>query len=193
MVPGFYLLEQDEYDPSTEDFVPQFLLPAVAKLRTYKHFAPPLKEKERSKVFDFSSESQKHRFLPLLGFTDTTVRFERDGTGIKKQKTKERPIRFAGHRDAFYLQAYAAYLNEYYESSLLSDGISDSVLAYRRGGSTNIHHAKSLFCEIKTRKNCAVLAMDISGFFDNINHLYLRDQVCGILDAERLTGHHLTV
>lgn len=67
------------------------------------------------------------------------------------------------------------------------------MLAYRKGGSTNIHHAKSLFDEIDTRQDCAVFALDISGFFDCLDHKHLKSEILGLLGEQRLTGHHWTV
>lgn len=190
---GFYLSDDDEFDPSADDFVPEYLLPVTSKDRAYKHFDLVLSPSECSKTFDFSSEKTKHRFFPLLGFDDITRKFSCDVSGKKFQTIKKRPIRYAGHKDSFYLQAYAAYLNGYYEKALLSDGISESVIAYRKGGGTNIYHAKNLFDEIRRRKNCIVVTMDISSFFDNINHIYLRDELCKLLGVYRLNSHHLTV
>lgn len=190
---GFYLPADDEFDPSLDDFVPSYILPVESKIRNYKHFDLPLPKSALIKTFDFSSEHTPHRFLPLLGFTDRNRKFSPDIKGKKLQTVKERPIRFAGHKDAFYLQAYASHLNEYYERALLKDGISKSVIAYRKGGGTNIHHAKSLFDEIKKRGDCTVIAMDISGFFDNIDHEILRDEIAKLLNRPNLIGHHATV
>lgn len=200
-MPGFYLPSENEFDPSTDDFV----LPAVSKERKYKHFDLPLRESERELMIDFTRDDENHRFLPLLGFTDLARRFVRikDANGdwkrnakgdyIREEKPKPRPIRFAGHGDAAYLQAYAGYLNGFYEQALAQDGTSGSVLAYRRGGGTNIHHAKALFDEIKTRGDCTVFAMDISGFFDCLDHMMLRDEVAGLLGVSRLEGHNANV
>jgi len=188
-VPGFYLPSENEFDPSTDDFV----LPFVLKKRRYKHFDLPLRESEREQVIDFSREHKPHRFLPLLGYTDKARRYVRNGAGDRERKVKERPIRFAGHADAAYLQAYANHLNGYYERALVADGTTKSILAYRRGGGTNIHHAKALFDEIRSRGDCSVFAMDISGFFDCLNHKLLRDEIAGLLDIARLDGHHATV
>lgn len=186
-MPGFYQPSENEFDPSTDDFV----LTALSKERKYKHFDLPLVDRELA--FDFSREDQPHRFLPLLGFTDVARRYVRKASGDREVKVKERPIRFAGHKDAAYLQAYAGHLNEFYEKALAQDGTSGSVLAYRRGGGTNIHHAKALFDEIRARGECTVFAMDISGFFDCLDHLLLRDEVAGLLGVTRLNGHHATV
>jgi len=200
-MPGFYLPSENEFDPSTDDFV----LPSISKERRYKHFDLPLREGDRERKFDFSQERKVHRFWPLLGFTDLTRRYVRvkDDDGKWKRTEngdfertaveKPRPIRFAGHEDAAYLQAYATHLSDFYERALADDGTSANVLAYRKGGGTNIHHAKSLFDEIVEHRDCIVVAMDISGFFDNINHLLLRDEIAGLLSVSRLDGHHGTV
>ncbi|MEY8827046.1 hypothetical protein AB9K34_01245 [Sedimentitalea sp. XS_ASV28] len=195
-MPGFYLPTENEFDPSTDDFV----LPAISKERRYKHFDLPLPESERELAIDFTQELEPHRFLPMLGFTDLARRYTRqkgadgkwlrdaDGNFIRKVKEKPRPIRFAGHADAAYLQAYAEHLNPLYERALAEDGTAGAVLAYRKGGGTNIHHAKSLFDEIVHRQDCTVVAMDISGFFDCLDHTLLRDEVSGLIGETRL-GH----
>ncbi len=200
-MPGFYLPSENEFDPSADDFV----LRSISKERRYRHFDLPLRDAFQEQGFDFSKEIEVHRFLPLIGYTDTTWRYIRikDGDGSWKRGPdgkferrvvkKSRPIRFASHRDAAYLQAYAACLNNFYERALSVDGTSGSVLAYRKGGATNIHHAKSLFDEIVDRRDCVVFAMDISGFFDNLDHLLLRDEVADLLGVARLGGHHGTV
>lgn len=200
-MPGFYPPTENEFDPSTDDFV----LPAISKERRYNHFDLPLPESERELAIDFTQELEPHRFLPMLGFTDLARRYIRqkdadgkwlrdaDGDFIRKVKEKPRPIRFAGHADAAYLQAYAEHLNPFYERALAEDGTAGAVLAYRKGGGTNIHHAKSLFDEIVHRQDCTVVAMDISGFFDCLDHTLLRDEVAGLMDETRLNGHHGTV
>lgn len=200
-MPGFYLPSENEFDPSTDDFV----LRSISKERRYKHFDLPLRENDREWEVDFSQETKAHRFWPLLGFTDLARRYirikdddgnwKRDANGDFERKVVEklRPIRFAGHEDAAYLQAYATHLNDFYERALTKDGTASNVLAYRKGGGTNIHHAKSLFDEIVERGDCTVIAMDISGFFDNLDHLILRDEVAALLGASRLDGHHGTV
>lgn len=200
-MPGFYLPSEDEFDPTLEDFVPPFL----SKERDYKHFDLPLADGKRECAINFAQESDSHRFLPLLGFTETTRRYVRtkdkngnwltgeNGEYRKQIVEKSRDIRFAGHDDSAYLQAYAAHLNVLYERALVDDGTDGSVLAYRKGGGTNIHHAKSLFDEISSRVNCSVFAMDISGFFDCLDHMLLRDEVAGLTNSVRLTGHHGSV
>lgn len=200
-MPGFYHPTEDEFDPSTDDFIPLEL----SKERRYKHFDLPLRENDRVLNYNFTVETEPHRFWPLLGYTDETLRYLRKkddegnfikndtGEFLREKVLKPRPIRFASHTDSAYLQAYASHLSGYYEKALESDTTSTSVLAYRKGGGTNIHHAKSLFDEIVKRGDCAVFAMDISGFFDCLNHNLLREEIGGILGVDHLDGHHGTV
>lgn len=188
-MPGFYLPSEDEFDPATDDFIQ----PAVSKERKYKHFDLPLVGADRNQTIDFATSSEPHRFLPLLGFTDETRRYLLNSSGEREINIKKRPIRFAGHADAAYLQAYAAHLNGFYERALMIDGTSGAVLAYRKGGGTNIHHAKALFDEVRTRGDCTVVAMDISGFFDCLDHMMLRDEVGQLVGMTRLEGHHAAV
>lgn len=184
---GFYLPSENEFDPSRETFVH----PSVSKERRYKHFDLPLSEAQRAQGVDFGQEGRAHRFLPLLGFTDVSRRVGRNpDKSLDRKKPKERPIRFAGHSDAAYLEGYSAHLSPAYERALAADGTAGAVLAYRRRGGTNIHHAKALFDEIRTKGDCSVFAMDISGFFDCLDHRLLRDEIAGLLGASRLDGHH---
>ena len=200
-MPGFYQPSEDEFDPSTDDLV----LPQLSKERRYKHFDLPQSEPNRQFNIDFAHEEKRHRFWPLLGFTDVTRRYVRekdsngtwlkgdDGNFVRTVKTKLRPIRYAAHSDAAYLQEYATHLDPFYEQALREDGTSNSVLAYRKGGGTNIHHAKSLFDEIIERADCSVIAIDISGFFDCLDHIILRNEIAGLIGVDRLSGHHATV
>lgn len=183
---GLSLPSEDDFDPSSDDF----FVPPLSKERRYKHFDLPIKP---SREIDFTSMDEKRRFLPMLGFNDEKRKFVKNKKGQREVKIKNRPIRFASHSDAAYLESYALYLNNMYEKSIKNSHINDSVLAYRSGGGTNIHHAKSLFDEIKCRKDCSVFAMDISSFFDCINHEILKEEIKSILSVNYLKGHDYNV
>ncbi|WP_298362434.1 antiviral reverse transcriptase Drt2 [uncultured Litoreibacter sp.] len=188
-MPGFYLPSDQEFDHKSDDFIE----PALSKERRYKHFDLPVASDATVPEFDPSSVGKPHRFLPLLGYTDLTRKYVRDEKSNRKIKIKKRPIRFASHSDASYLQAYSNHLSPLYEAALQTDETSDSVLAYRRGGGTNIHHARSLFDEIRERSDCEVYALDISGFFDCLDHDHLKSEVQRLVGGERLLGHDWSV
>ena len=182
-MPGLHLPSENDFDPETDDFFIQ----CITRERRYLHFDRRLIGTTLS--FNFRSDPPPTRFLPLLGFTDKRIRVYTDAVGTLCQKVKERSIRFAGHVDAAYFQAYAQNLSTQYEKAISFDGIAESVLAYRRGGLTNIHYAKSLFDEIDFRCNCTVICLDISGFFDEINHARLKEEIKRLLSVPRLDGH----
>lgn len=131
------------YLPACDDFVPSYILPMESNIWNYKHFDLPLHKSTLIKTFDFSSEHIPHRFLSLLGFTDRIRKFGPDIKSKKSQTIKERPIHFSGHKDTFYLHAYASNLNEYYEQALLTYRNSKSVIEYRKNWGSNINNAKN--------------------------------------------------
>lgn len=187
-MPELYLPKENVFDPATNDRVP-----IKVKERRYLHFDLPISKEDRECKIDFSKQRKPHRFWPLIGFTDTVRKYVSDKNGNKSPKVKERPIRYASHSDAAYLEMYANFLSRLYEEALKDDGSSESVLAYRRGAGSNIKHAKALFDEIVKRKDCTVIAMDISSFFDCLDHVLLRGEIARLVRTERLDGHHATV
>lgn len=189
MVPGQDLPSESDFNPETDDFFHVF---EIGK-RSYKHFDLPLPVGTRVQL-DFSSVSKPHRFYPLLGFSDVKRRVHYDAHGALKVVPKVRQIRFASHSDAAYLAAYSSAVSVFYEAAISIDDTSASVLAYRKGGQTNIHHAKHLFDEVRLRQSCVVLAVDIKGFFDNLDHRHLKYELSRLLcRGEKVTGHHWTV
>ena len=115
-----------------------------------------------------------------------------DGTLIKKKtkiskldfKEKERLINFPSHIDGNIYAYYSYLLSLEYEKYLNSNNLSGNIIAFRKVvykenssksvSMCNIHFAKQVFEYIKQKKNCSVLCLDISGFFDNLNHELLK-------------------
>ncbi|TDP63618.1 reverse transcriptase (RNA-dependent DNA polymerase) [Bradymonas sediminis] len=97
---------------------------------------------------------------------------------------KERPICYAAHLDAAIYSFYSFQLSQRYESRIAE--FSDSVLAYRSLGKSNIHFAKDAFDDIRNRGECVALAFDVSGFFDNLDHRYLKERWCEVIGGIEL-------
>ncbi len=184
-MPGSDLPDEDGFDVETDDF----LHLSMTKERRYRHFDDPIPESERKSGFVLSRYDQAHRFHPLLGFTDLKRRVFKNDAGKLETEFKPRSIRYASHKDSAYLQAYAEHLSKAYETVLRQNHLTESVLAYRSTGLTNINHAKSLFDEVKSRKDCFVVAVDVSGFFDTLNHRHLKDEVGLVAGDKHLSGH----
>lgn len=180
--------EPDEdvpFDPLLDDFEP--------KERTYPHFDRPLTEADRQAFVMDPDMLKRHAFLPLLGFskTERRVKFD-DGENLYFEE-KPRSIRFGSHRDAAALEWFGATLAPKYERALEKNDLGGCVLAYRQGVGSNVDQAKSLFDEVKRRRDCVCLAFDIKGFFDHIQHAELLRNWKIVADANRLPDHSFRI
>ena len=108
-------------------------------------------------------------------------------------KIKSRPISYAAHMDSHIYSYYSFKLAELYEVALHEKGISESVLAFRSLGKSNVDFAFDAFTEISTRKNCSAVALDISGFFDNLDHGFLKKTWASLLKQDVLPPDHFSV
>jgi len=82
-----------------------------------------------------------------------------------------------------------------YEAGLAKAGLSDVAIAYRRftPSKSNIDFALEAFNFIREKKNCSVLCVDVSKFFDSIDHQALKRQWRALLREERLPADHYAV
>ncbi|KQC28611.1 antiviral reverse transcriptase Drt2 [Flagellimonas eckloniae] len=169
------------------------------ELKKYPQFDPYfdfLKYGERLKklVEDPSLELvSKHSFLPFVKILIKTPRYRyQDNISSCKLETKIRPISFASHFDTYLYAYYSFALNEKYQGYIKEKGFDGSILAYRTDldGKCNIQFAKQAFDEVKSQNkvngDCAVIALDITGYFDNIDHSLLKEKWCKVLDLEKL-------
>lgn len=126
-------------------------------------------------------------------------------TGKTKSNAKLRPLHYASHFDALVYGYYADTLNKKYEAILKNNKeLNEAILAYRKletfpnsgKGKANIHFAKECFDEIKSRSlssDVAVLAIDLKSFFSTLDHQYLKQVWCNLLDVEQLPKDHYNV
>lgn len=91
-------------------------------------------------------------------------------------------------------------LSEKYELELKKYGIHESILAYRRidtedgqGGKCNIHFAREAFLKIRELENCCAIALDISSYFESLDHGYLKELWCRLLGVSLLPRDHFRV
>jgi RNA-directed DNA polymerase len=150
------------------------------KPRRYAHFDDPLDKDALAKFQVTAQQVASHSFLPLLGYEKITRKMDFD-EGFPALIKKPRAIRYASHTDAAIYGIYNQKLVKAYEEILSSRGLAGCILAYRSDIGNNINFAKSLFHEIKARRDCVVTCVDISRFFDNIQHDRLKQNLCAVL------------
>ena len=169
------------------------------ELKKYPQFDP---------YFDFLNQSDKlkvlvedptlksvseHSFLPFIKILTKTPRYRyQDNISAYKLETKIRPISFASHFDTYLYAYYSFALTEKYQDYIKTKGFDEAVLAYRTdlNGKCNIQFAKEAFDEVKSLVNskdkCAAIALDITGYFDNIDHSKLKEKWSKVIDENEL-------
>ncbi len=167
--------------------------------KRYPHFDLPLPLDELIRIASDPSEVAKNKFWPFLHYEKSWVRFREPGVS-RDDLRKTRPIRYASRKDSAIYSRYRALLSERYEDLLASKGLSDCVLAYRRlpkpdlrGGKTNIDFAYDAFQKIRSMGECSAVALDIKGYFDNMDHDIIKSQWCRLLGVDRLPADHFRV
>ena len=160
---------------------------STVKKRRYKHFDVPVCDQFAAKAVNPEFVAA-HSFSPLIHYVQRTKRYKQDcNSGIRKISIKNRPIMYASHRDAHILSHYAEQLtgrlDEYYEEN----GLSENVIAYRALGKANYDFAYEVFKFAKENSPVEILAFDIKGFFDNLDHELLKRRLKGLLTTSELS------
>lgn len=139
--------------------------------------------------WDYVTNPEKvktHGFFPFITYDQIFYKVS-NKNGAITVKDKVRPICYAAHIDRCIYQYYGYLLNEAYNEFTANVDISKSVVAYRTNlHKNNIHFAKQAFDFIK-QGDCNIVIGDFKGFFDNLNHTYLKTQLCTVLCVEQLS------
>ena len=131
-----------------------------------------------------------HGFYPFIHYEKRTIKYSRK----KGKKEKKRDICYAAHIDRCIYQYYSFLLNSLYNERARKDGISATAVAYRTDlQENNIHFSKRTFDFIKANSPVHVMIGDFTGFFDNLDHEYLKRQWCSLLRLDRLPPDHFAV
>src|SRR5690606_32944958 len=126
-----------------------------------------------------------HLFYPFISTIIETPRYkiklDAAGERTKKIEVKVRPIAYASHFDALIYSWYSTILTREYEKQLGQWKIKEAVLAYLETGKSNINFA------------LVAVAVDISGFFDNLDHEILKRNWQKTIGADRLPADHYNI
>lgn len=165
------------------------------KSRRYLHFDPPIGEAGAKKVVSAPTRVASHSFYPFIRYVvkSQKVHFDKAERKVKRKEPKERPISYAAHLDSHIYSYYCSLLSDHYEKHLSFTSWSDSVLAFRAIGKSNIEFARDAFQDIASRRSCCAITIDIKGFFDNINHQLLKESWQRLLRKSELPPDHYSV
>jgi hypothetical protein len=164
------------------------------KLKRYPHFDSNISAADAEVLVQDEQAVASHRFYPFIRYTERWNKWAEKG---QKGKSKERPIRYAARRDSYILSYYRHLLSARYEPLLKRFDLADVVLAYRRipdessgRGKCNIHFARDAFEKIINLGRCSVVALDISSFFESLDHSLLQAKWEMLLGVNRLPDDH---
>lgn len=110
-----------------------------------------------------------------------------------QKKSKTRDIRYAAHSDSQIYAYYSYLLATRYEEKIIQNNLNENILAFRSLGKSNIQFANDAFEIIKKTGRCSAICLDVSGFFDNLDHKILKTKWADILDEESLPLDHYKV
>ncbi|WP_290519055.1 antiviral reverse transcriptase Drt2 [Alcanivorax sp.] len=161
--------------------------------RGYLHFDLPVGIKKASAIVLDTEKVSRHAFWPFIDYQIVTEKLSKDADGDLKKKIKERLIAYAAHLDSHIYSYYSNLLSQFYEEELKKRQIGRHVLAFRALGKSNIHFARDAFKAIESFGPCGVIALDVSGFFDNLNHDYLKSRWSELLGKSLLPKDHYNV
>ncbi|UWQ99296.1 hypothetical protein K3729_00385 [Rhodobacteraceae bacterium S2214] len=173
-----------------------------ADIKHYPHFDRHLTPDQINELVRDSARVASNKFYPFFLYYETwqPFRTKKDSNGKTiKPPIKSRPIRYAARKDAYILTHYRRILSEKYEVRLCEMGIEECPIAYRKipkstgGGKSNIEFAKDAFDAIDAMGDCIAIALDIKGFFENLDHDRIKSVWCDLLGVERLPEDHFTV
>jgi RNA-directed DNA polymerase len=158
--------------------------------KKYPHLDLPLSFENTKKYVTDASKIAKHNFYPFMSYEKKERRYRGK---FKKASNKIRPIKYASHLDGNIYSYYALMLKGYYEQRISLLGLNEVAIGYRSGKGSNIHLAEQVFCEIKSRKNCVAIAVDINNFYGHIDHLNLKREWCLVLGVDKLPADHFVI
>ena len=187
------------------------------KLRRYPHIGLPITAKEKSKICNYVKDSEKiskHSFLPFIHkqihSKRTKKQYDKFGSPCRNYENKKirktiqpkiRDIYYSSHLDANIYSYYSSLLMKNYENLLVSKELNEVVTAYRKirhnrnRNKCNIDFANEVFNYIRENndRDLVAIAVDITGFFDNLDHEILKKSWCKVMAYNTLPIDHYKV
>jgi len=165
-------------------------------LKRYPHFDSQISIEDAVALATDPKSVVAHKFYPFILYTNRWTRFAEKG---EQGDVKQRPIRYASRGDAYIFAYYRHLLTQRYEEALSKNSLGGCVIAYRRilnadgTGKCNIHFASEAFEKIRELGYCCVVALDISSFFESLDHELLKSVWRDLLKVEKLPDDHYKI
>lgn len=166
-------------------------------LKKYPHFDPIISAEDGEGYATNKQRVAEHAFFPFIQYSQQWKRFAKKG---EERTLKKRPIRYAARLDSYIFSYYRHILSLRYEAELVRLGLDKSIVAYRHipvsgclGGKCNIHFAHDAILKIRELGDCFAIALDISSYFESLDHVRLKHLWCRMLEVPRLPVDHFQI
>lgn len=163
------------------------------KRRGYLHFDSPVSFKTAQKLVNSPRRVATHAFYPLIHYDIRSFKVYLNAENEIERKWKSRQIKYASHLDSHIYSYYSWLLSALYEKQVKQRGLDKNVLAFRSLGKNNIDFANDAFEIIRKTGKCSAVGLDITGFFDNLNHQKLKAIWADLLGEAKLPFDHFAV
>lgn len=157
--------------------------------RSYPHIDAPVGKSFAKQAIDPTFVA-RHAFSPLIHYEKVEKRYKKTGESSDPKRReiteKRRSIRFASHRDACILAYYSWQLVQKLDHFYATNGLDEHVIAYRKLGKANYDFASEALEFAKAHSPVVMLASDITGFFDNLDHGLVKARLKELLGVSEL-------
>lgn len=163
----------------------------IYKMKYYAHFDNKINWNKVRHIVENPDKVAIHGFYPFIHYTKKAIKFNKE---IGKKPPKLREIFYSSHLDRYIYEYYAYKLNCYYNKRVNKDGINRCAIAYRINlHKSNINFAKEVFDFIRKKDQAYVIIGDFTNFFDNLDHTYLKNRLCDLLETKKLPDDYYNV
>lgn len=170
----------------------------IYKIKKYPHFDDKIHWNLVKSQVESSDYIVHHAFYPFIRYEQVMRKYPknyiRNGKIGDRDEPKKRIIMYSSHIDRYIYEYYAYQLNKRYNHRLKELGINQCAIAYRTGmHKNNIHFASDAFSCIRKKQDCLIIIGDFTKYFDHLDHTYLKQSICNLLNVDRLPDDHYAV
>lgn len=158
--------------------------------RGYAHFDLRTDLTKCKKYITNSKNIERHGFYPFIKYDLEYHKYNR----AEGRKTKKRTICYASHIDSCIFQYYSFLINKKYNARLKQDGIYEVPIAYRTDLHTDtIAEFRKMHQFMIQHPSSYVMIGDFTSFFDKIDHQYLKERLCDLLQVDKLNSDYYAI
>ena len=132
----------------------------------------------------------RHGFYPFIKYDLEYHKYNK----LEGRKLKKRTICYAAHIDSCIFQYYSFLINEKYNLRLKQDYIYEVPIAYRTDLHTDTIAEFHKISQFMTQHSSSYIMIgDFTSFFDRINHRYLKERLCDLLQVDKLNPDYYAI